>query len=104
MTAQDRFTIDLDSLEREGAPEPFTVKLGEKVYVFADAMDVDWQELMTSLTGNMVHFFHLVMPNDEAKEFLAQKLPTWKMRKLMELYTEHHGLTDPGNRPASSTS
>jgi hypothetical protein len=102
-TNNGRFTVDLDALEREGAPEPFTAQLGGEEFTFNDAQDVDWQELMDALGGDLKNFFRLTLGQDKGEEFLAKKLPTWKMRKLMELYVDHHGLGDQGNANGSST-
>lgn len=96
--------LDLDTIEREGAPEPYTVRRGGRVYTFVDAMELDWQELMAALQDPPV-FFKLTLGGD-ADAFLATdpKLPVWKMRRLMDDYRRHHGMMEPGETPALPTS
>lgn len=97
----NRFTIDLDGMEREDAPEPFTATLGGKVYQFIDAQEIDWRELIEAMTGELHGFFRMTL-GDQAEEFLDNKLATWKLRKLMDMYIEHFGIIEPGNLMASS--
>lgn len=99
---QDKPTIslNLDSLEREGRAEPFAIVLGGNRILMSDAQDVEWQSLMLAMQ-NPHAFFKLVVPADDQDAFFAADLATWKMRRLMEEYTRHYGLTDPGNPGAS---
>jgi hypothetical protein len=94
--------LNLDTLEREGAPEPFAVVLGGQRMLMSDAQDVEWQTLMLAMQDPHA-FFRLVVPRDAQQEFFAARLPAWKMRALMDAYTKHYGLTDPGNPAASRT-
>lgn len=103
MADQDKPTpvaLNLDKLEREGAPDPFEVRLGGKRIEMSDAQDIDWKTLISAM-GNPHTFFRLIVPADDQEHFFAQDLPTWKMRRLMDAYTAHYGLTDPGNPLAS---
>lgn len=90
-----KVTLDLDALDRENAPEPFSIRHGDRVYTFTDAMEIDWQKLMLALQ-NPHQFFRLTLSEADAKAFFAAPLPTYKMRALMNRYREHHGMTDPG--------
>lgn len=94
-----KVSFDLDALDREGRPEPFSIRHVGRVYTFADAMDVDWQKLMAAMQ-NPVAFFHLTLPEGDAKEFLSQEMSVFKMRRLMDAYREHYGVTDPGDQLA----
>lgn len=93
-------SLDLDALEREGAPEPFAIQAGGRVYVFTDAMDLDWQDIMRALSDPPL-FFRLTLPADDATQLLGTKLPVWKMRRLMNDYLRHYGMpTQPGESGA----
>lgn len=92
-------SLNLDSLEREGAPGPFVVVLGGDRYEFTDAQEIDWQELQSVLTDPAT-FFRKVLPGEQGKKFLAQKIATFKLRKLMDAYREHFGLVEPGEAAA----
>ena len=90
-----KVSLDLDALEREGAPEPFSIRLAGRVYAFADAMEIGWQEMMAAFQDPR-RFFRLTLSDEDAKEFFAADLPSWKLRKLMDSYREHHGMVEPG--------
>lgn len=83
--------LDLDALEREGAPEPFDFVLGGKRYMMSDPKEVDWQDLLAAMS-NPVMFFRLVLPAEDQRVFFETRLPSWKMNKLMQRYQDHYGL------------
>jgi hypothetical protein len=64
--------LDLDTLERENAPLPFTFRHAGRRYMLRDPQDVDYQE-----------------------EFFAASMASWKMKALMDRYQQHYGLSDP---------
>jgi hypothetical protein len=97
-----KVSLDLDALDREGAPEQFSIRLGGRVYSFEDAMNVDWQSLILALQDPH-RFFRLTLSDEDAKAFLAEKLPVWKMRRLMDDYREHHGMSNLGDPAALSS-
>lgn len=86
--------LDLDTLERENAPLPFTFRHGGRRYMLRDPQDVDWQELLLAI-DNSYQFFHSVLPADDQKEFFKSPMASWKMKALMERYQVHYGLSDP---------
>lgn len=88
--------LNLDALEREGAPEPFEVFHGGRLYKLTDPKEIDWQDLIAAL-GNPALFFRRVLPESEWTTFMSTKMPTWKMNKLMEKYLQHYGLPDLPN-------
>ena len=90
-----KVSLDLDALEREGVPEQFSIRLGGRVYAFTDALDLDWQDLMVALQ-NPRRFFALTLSEGDRKAFLATKLSSWKLRRLMDDYRVHHGMVEPG--------
>lgn len=88
--------LDLDALEREGAPGPFDIILGGKRFLLSDPQEVDWQDLMAAM-ANPHMFFRLVMPPEDHQQFFETRLPSWKMRKLMQRYQDHYGIPDAPN-------
>lgn len=88
--------LDLDALEREGAPAPFDFMLGGKRYLLSDPQEVDWQDLIAAMSHPHM-FFRLVLPAEDHNQFFETRLPSWKMRKLMERYQNHYGIPDVPN-------
>ncbi len=88
--------LDLDKLDREGAPGPFDFVLEGRRYIMSDPQDVDWQDLLSAMQ-NPVMFFRLVLPADDQTAFFTTRLPAWKMNKLMSAYQDHYGLPSAGN-------
>ncbi len=93
--------LDLDSLEREGAAEPFTFQLAGKRFLMSDPRDVDWQDLLVSLSSPQV-FFRLVLPPEDHQSFFGSRLPGWKMQTLMTRYQQHYGIPDAGEAVGSA--
>lgn len=94
--------LNLDALDREGAPEPFVVTFDGKPMTFKDAAEIDWQDLIRAQYDPRF-FFTVSLSEADAKRFLEKKLPTWKMEKLMAAYNAHYGIDDMGKRDASSS-
>jgi hypothetical protein len=91
---QPEVAFDLDVLERENAPAAFYFRhLGER-YLLVDPQEVDWQDLIIAI-GDTYTFFRTIVPADDREKFFQSKMPSWKMRALMERYTEHYGLPNP---------
>lgn len=93
--------LDLDALEAEGRPDPrppFTARLGGNVYTFADAMELDWQQILSALQDPAL-FFRLTLGAD-ADAFLNHRLSVRSLRALMDRYREHYGMTGPGEAVA----
>lgn len=102
--AQDKPTVslNLDALERENAPKPFSVVLGGKRMVLLDAQEVDYRDLLALMT-NPQDFFRLVVDPQHRQHVEDTKLPAWKLNRLVEAYLGHYGIR-PGEPLASSTS
>lgn len=83
--------LDLDKLEREGTPAPFDFILNERRYIMSDPQEVDWQDLMAAFS-NPHMFFRLVLPPEDRSTFFDQRLPSWKMNKLVASYQDHYGI------------
>jgi hypothetical protein len=96
-------SIDLDALEREGdKPGPFTFQHEGHTFNMLDPQDIDWQDLLSGMR-NPALFIRFAMPLPDQKTFFGQRVPAWKMNKLMEEYQNHFGLTDLGNLSALRT-
>lgn len=86
--------LDLDTLERENAPAPFTFRHSGRRYLLRDPQDIDWQELILAIQDSF-QFFRSVLPADDQQEFFTAPMASWKMKALMERYQDHYGLPDP---------
>lgn len=100
-TPQDKVTLNLDTLEREDPRDSFSVVVAGKRIVMSDPSDLDWKILM-KINEPQDFFRHVVTPADQ-QHFRNAEIPGWKMRKLMELYSEHYGLDELGNVNGSRT-
>lgn len=93
-------SLDLDSLEREGAKaDPFTFHHQGRSYTMIDPQEIDWQDLLSGLR-NPALFVRFALNTADQAEFFTSRVPAWKMNKLMEGYTKHYGLPDLGNLSA----
>lgn len=93
-SAQPDVVLDLDTLEREDAPQPFTFRHAERRYMLRDPQDIDWQELLLAINDSY-QFFRSVLPADDQEDFFTAPMASWKMKALMERYQQHYGLPDP---------
>lgn len=97
--------LNLDALKREGAiTEPFAVVLNAHRYELSDPNEFDWQELAACMADPRL-MIRMGMTTDAAAEFLAEKVPAWKINALAEAWAEHYGLNpaDLGEGDASPT-
>ena len=103
-----KVNLNLDTLEREAAPEPFFVVVGGKRYTFQDPEECDYRDLLESqeeyANGNPRRAIELAIREEDREAFFANRLPGWKLRTLFELYSEHFGLLGLGEADASSPS
>ena len=94
--------LNLDTLERGDAPDPFGFVLGGDRLVCADPQDLDYRAFDEIPAGDLLAQFRVLLADDEQFEkFKAQKLPLWKMRKLSSAIMEHYGMGE-GSASASS--
>jgi hypothetical protein len=91
---QPDVVLDLDTLERENPPAQFYFRHDGHRYLLVDPQEVDWQDLIIAI-GNTYRFFQIVVPADDQDQFFHTKMPSWKMKALMERYQQHYGLPDP---------
>lgn len=95
--------INLDTLKREVIAEPFVAVIGGKAREFDDPNEMDWQELAAAFEDPRM-IFQLALSDEDYREVMAERIPTWKIRTLAETYMRHYGIdaeTLQGNRPAS---
>lgn len=89
--------LDLDTLDREDAPAPYDFVHKGVRYLLTDPSEVDWQDLISALRSPQM-FFKLVLTDDDGRrQFFSAPMPSWKMRRLMESYSEHFGIPDLPN-------
>jgi hypothetical protein len=98
----EKITINLDTLEREDTREEFAVVVEGRRVVISDPSDHDWKTLMN--IDRPDDFFRHVVSKEDQTHFKRAAIPGWKMRALMESYTEHYGLDSLGNVAGSRTS
>jgi hypothetical protein len=95
---KQKIALNLDTLEREDAKEPFIVVIDGEPMEFKDAADVEWDVLAEMDTPQ--EFFEVCLDDEQRKRLYDSKLPAWKFRKLWEGYQTHYGLDDRGNARA----
>lgn len=96
MAAPDKpapVSLNLDTVEREGGDRPpFVFTLGGKRIQLADALELDWKILITAEKDPPQFYREAIMDDEQRKHFFAQKIPGWKMQRLMRSYFEHYGI------------
>ena len=107
MADQDKPTpvaLNLDKLEREGAKDPFVIKVDDNRVEFVDAQELDWRDLADASIrferGDLEPFLRLVVAASSQDHFFGASVPAWKLNRLAGAYWEHYGI-DPGNSLAS---
>lgn len=103
-----KVSLNLDTLENEGAKEPFVIVLGGTRYELQDPEDADYRDLLEAqeqqVAGNPRRAVELLVKEEDREVFFANKLPTRKLGVLFEKYNAHYGLGAPGESDASSGS
>lgn len=98
--------LNLDKLEREGAPRPFSFVLGGKHVTAQDPMEMDWKDAAKVEaafgSGDYESALQIIL-GDEFEKVSDERLPGWKLNRLITSVMEHYGQTlgDPGESPAS---
>jgi hypothetical protein len=98
--------FDLDTFEREGeTPEPFVVQLNRKSYTLMDIQECDYRDIIKAqeyrAAGQGQRSIEIVVPEKDRAAFFGNKIPNFKLNALFDRYNKHHGITDPGEAPAS---
>jgi hypothetical protein len=87
--------LNLDVIERDKSYTPFRVNVGGRVIEMTDPSEFDWKDL--SDIEQPVQFFKYACDPDTRAYLLGQKIPGWKLGKLIEAYMAHYGLENKGN-------
>jgi hypothetical protein len=101
-----RMVFDLDTLERENAPEPFVVRVAGEEFVFADPMTIDWQHANGIDISDIGSSTAALLGDEQYARFCKLSLPLWKIVAMSKQIEAHYAgwLGEPGEEPASSTS
>ncbi|HET7388425.1 MAG TPA: hypothetical protein VFJ19_17365 [Nocardioidaceae bacterium] len=94
-------SLDLDTLEKESDPGPFTFRAGGERFEVRDVRDVDWQDLLTVDLG--IESLRAAL-GDDWKRFEKVRLSGWKLDKLIAGFMRHYGLGNSGEGDASAGS
>jgi hypothetical protein len=95
MSATESITLNLDAIEREKTYEPFVVGIGGRSVTMTDPAEIDWKDLAE--IDQPVQFFKYACDKETRDYLLTQKIPGWKLGKLIEAYMAHYGLENKGN-------
>jgi hypothetical protein len=97
-------TFDLDALERESTPEPFTFTVSGESFTVEDMQNRDWQDLL-SLGDDVEASLKFALGDDQYAHFRSIRgLPSWKLERLVRAMAEHFGIGSPEKDDGSSGS
>lgn len=90
-------SLDLDALEREDDPGPYSVKHWGKRYVLGDPWELDYDTFM-GLNPTRAGEAQLVriLLGEQADDFFKKPMPVWKMIKTFEGWAKHYGMPELG--------
>lgn len=94
----DTPSLNLDALEREGAPPPFTIVHGGQPFTLADPRELDWRVIDRLGTGPADADLRALL-GDQYEQFAAHPMPGWKLDALLEKWREHYGLGEADASP-----
>ena len=73
--------------------------LGGVAYDFVDPQSLDYRELLAlsadGTNGKLIQSLQRIVADGRADDFLANKLPPFKLTKLFDAYMAHYGLNVP---------
>lgn len=92
--------LDLDSLENEDRPDPYTFMLGGEEFKTRDPRDLDWQ-VLADIPDDPRRFLGTFFTDDDYERLLKQPMTGHKLNALMERVKRHYGLLNGPSRPAS---
>jgi hypothetical protein len=89
--------LDLDALEREGAPDvlPYTFNHGGKTFSLGDPAEMDVNRIIEVVSNPManVSMLYEMLGEGEYEEFReAGPLPQWKIPYLIDDWNAHYGV------------
>lgn len=91
--------LNLDTLEREDKPDPFSFVLGGERFECKDPKELDYRAFrdMNDPEGQ----FKLLLPPNKFESFKKHTLTLWKQQRLVNTALEHYGLGDTSASPGS---
>lgn len=93
--SDDLIQLNLDSVDRERVYESFHFVLGGRKIQMIDPAELPWQ-FLENLDREM-DVITEAMTEDDRKFFMAQdKLPAWKLERLVRDYQDHFGIDTEG--------
>lgn len=98
-----KLTTNLDTYEKERPNEPFWFQHEGQFFHMVDPDDVDFQDIVIGQENPRL-MLHVLLDEDQRDAFFALRMPVGKMKKLVEDYTQHYGLTDLGELGGSARS
>ena len=105
--AKPKTSLDLDALEREGDPGPFSVTLGGHIYEMIDPQSLDYRDLVDLMVaagnGDIVVALGGMLPEDERDEFWENRIPAFKLNAMIEGYLAHYGIDLNAGEPRASS-
>jgi hypothetical protein len=95
--AKPKVAIDMDKLEREGAPEElFVARVGGKEFTFADPMETEWQDLVVISPQDTILFLKALL-GEQYTDFAKHRMPFWKLGQLVRAVQEYYGMIPEGS-------
>jgi len=93
-----KIDLDLDTLERETAPDPITIKVAGRKITLVDPFEIDWQVLAMIDTGQApMTTMQEIIPAEDFEHFLSAKLKGWQVNEIVTLWRERYTTLTPGN-------
>lgn len=90
-TGSDAVDFDFDAWEQDDAPRPFEVRMGGKVYLAVNPMELDFREF--DVVEDDAHAtFRMLFPNDH-KAILANKvIKAGALQEFNQKVLKHYGV------------
>jgi hypothetical protein len=98
-----KLASNLDTYEKERPGEPFWFQHENQFFRMIDPDDVDFQDVIIGQENPRLMLHVLIQP-DQRDAFFSLRMPIGKMKKLIQDYTRHFGLTDLGELGGSAPS
>ncbi len=95
--------VDIDALERDDAAPPFKITLDGSEYTLTDPAELPWK-VLANLSSDSSEFLGIAVPKAKRVAFndAVAELPSWKVRRLVDMYMRHYGMPRPGESTGSS--
>lgn len=92
MATAPKINLDLDAVQKDEDEvfEPFVVNIAGRTITMTDPADLDWQDLAE--IENPVDFLRYCVAEEDRRHIYKQRIPGWKLGKLMEAYNTHYDL------------